>query len=77
MSSPKSARRKCANEHCHRHVHGNAARQGVRHCRPCIHDFRYAYRVARERDVGIEVGNVLAKFFVPRGTAPNNPGVTR
>ena len=74
--TPKAPRRKCANLHCHRHVHGNALRQGHLHCRPCIHDFRYAFRVARERDVGTEVGSVLAtRFYVPRGT-PNNHGVS-
>jgi hypothetical protein len=66
--TPKAPRRKCAMPNCHRHVHGLSAARGVLHCRPCVMAFRYAFRVARERDVGTEVGHALAKFYA----TPNN-----
>ena len=67
--TPKVRRRKCAMPHCHRHVHGLAARRGIKHCHPCRMEFRYASRIAREREVGKVVGETLAAcFYVPRET---------
>lgn len=70
--SPKVPLHKCANLHCHRHVHGNAVALGGRHCRTCVREFRYAFRKSAEFAVGNEVGRALAKFY----TTPNNLGAT-